>query len=189
MTTAVDSKPADLDSLVIALEREFRLDPSGPGVADLLEHYAANASDWRENMQFDEGHYTRNLVQRTGSFELVLLGWAVAQASPIHNHEGQNCWMAVLEGPIEELHFRLSPDAQNVPPLDGPVRRFEAGQVAFIRDEIALHLVRSTPAGQGVSMHLYAKPYDECNCYCEDTGRVSRKSLQYDTIRGLRIEP
>lgn len=184
---SVRPTPSDLDSLVLALESEFRTDPSGAGAAQLLEQYAAQASDWRANMAFDPDHYTRNLIQRTGNFELLLLGWGAGQESPIHNHEGQNCWMAVLEGPIEELHFRLSPDGVGVPPLAGPVRSFEAGQVAFIRDEIALHLVRATPSAPGVSLHLYAKPYDACNCYCDATGQVTRKQLQYDTIRGRQI--
>jgi len=61
-----------------------------------------------------------------------------------------------------------------------------AGQVAFIRDEMGLHLVRPSAASPngGVTLHLYSSPYDECNCYCPDTGEVTRKSLGHYSIRG-----
>ena len=59
------------------------------------------------------------------------------------------------------------------------------GQVAFIHDDIALHLVRSAKADRpAVSLHLYARPFDACNCYCPETGEVTRKELTNYSVRG-----
>jgi hypothetical protein len=70
-----------------------------------------------------------------------------------------------------------------LPPRDRKV--FDPGEVAFIHDDIALHLVRSGRPGQNaVSLHLYAAPYDECNCYCPQTGTVTRRKMSYFSIRG-----
>jgi hypothetical protein len=90
--------------------------------------------------------------------------------------------MAVLEGEIEELRFPM-------PAQPGPIRargtsRFHSGQVAFIRDELGLHLVRPSSPGAGVTLHLYAAPYAECNCYCPDTGVVTRRRLGHHSVRG-----
>jgi len=112
-----------------------------------------------------------------------VLCWYTSQCSPVHNHEGQDCWMAVLEGPIEELHYEM-PNGEG-PLACGPVRRFETGQVAYISDDIALHLVRAGESAPAVSLHLYSKPYAECNCYCEQTGKVTRKRLSYYSVNGV----
>ncbi len=178
---------ATLDDLAAALRLEFARDPTGVGAAALLERYAALGRDWRPYTLFHPGAYTRNLVDRTADYELLLLCWDEGQQSPIHNHEGQNCWMVVLEGPIEEQHYPFPDNGASGGPLHpcGPVRTFAMGEVAFIRDEIALHVVRAPEQRRGVSLHLYARPFASCNCYCEHTGRVSRRELTYDSVRGV----
>lgn len=166
----------DLSAAIAERER-------GRRIAELLGGYVGKHDDWRDYALLDEDGYTRNLLQRTDEYELLLLCWGTGQASPVHNHEGQDCWMAVLEGPITEVHFPF-PDGPG--PLDpGPVRTFATGQVAFIRDEIALHQVRAVPDRRAVSLHLYSRPFDECNCYCEVTGTVTRRTLAYDSVRGV----
>lgn len=175
---------AALDRLVDDLCREFRRDARAPGAPALLTSYARAHEDWRPFGFFDAQRYTRHQVARNADFELLVLCWGVGQASPIHNHEGQNCWMAVLDGEVDELQYKWTNGA---PPVLSRETRLPRGEVAFIRDEIALHVVRSKPGTSAVSLHLYAKPYDACNVYCERTGQVTRKSLGYDSIRGKRV--
>jgi cysteine dioxygenase len=175
-----------LDRLVEALTAEFRANANGPGAQRLLADYAASHDDWRGLARWSDARYTRNLVARDERFELLLLCWGAGQESPIHNHEDQNCWMGVLEGAIEEIRFAF-PDQARVKP--GPLAELGSqvcrrGEVAFIRDEIGLHLVRGHRGRAGVSLHLYAAPYDACNVYCPDTGRVERTSLGYHSVRG-----
>jgi cysteine dioxygenase len=183
------STPA-LDALVRSLQEEFRGSARAGRVTELLGQYVQANSDWREFALFSEQNYTRNLVAREARFELMVLCWGTDQASLIHNHEGQDCWMAVLEGEMEEARFEW-PD----PRAAGPLRakgslRFTSGQVAFIRDEMGLHLVRPWPPGRasGITLHLYSLPYDDCNCYCPETGQVTRRRLGHYSVRG-RILP
>lgn len=173
-----------LDALVDALQREFERDARGTRVAQLLRQYAACANDWQAHALFHDGHYTRNGMARCEAFELLLLCWSAGQASPIHNHEGQHCWMAVLEGEVEEIQYAWPIDGQ--PPSAGGAQRFERGQVAYIRDEIGLHLVRCAVAPRAVSLHVYARPFAACNVYCPETGLVTRRSLGYDSQRAAR---
>ncbi len=58
-------------------------------------------------------------------------------------------------------------------------RVFEPGEVAYIHDRIALHLVRPYGGQPAVSLHLYARPIDVCQVYDEETGAVLAKQLIY----------
>jgi predicted metal-dependent enzyme (double-stranded beta helix superfamily) len=183
---------ADLDHLVRTLQAEFRTRVRPGRVSEILGDYARSHQDWREFALFSEQHYTRNLVAREARFELMILCWGPGQASAIHNHEGQDCWMAVLDGEMEEERFDV-PDPTSPGPLRSKgVHGFGPGQVAFIRDEMGLHLVRPRPGARagGVTLHLYSLPYDDCNCYCPETGQVTRRKLGHHSIRGqIQVAP
>lgn len=181
----------ELDGLVAWLREVFQDGPqAAPGkeIAARLAAYATTHEDWRAFANFSDERYTRNLVVRDTHFELLVLCWGAAQESPIHNHEGQDCWMAVLEGEIEELRYCCPEDVRPGPLEPHGARSFTAGSVAFIKDEIGLHLVRSAHAERtGVSLHLYAAPYDYCDVYCPDTGQITRKRLQNDYENGRPV--
>jgi cysteine dioxygenase len=174
-------RPA-LRALVGALRVEFAANPRGPGASALLGAYAASHDDWRGLVCWSEERYTRNLIARSDDFELLLLCWGPGQESPIHNHEGQNCWMGVLDGRIEEVQYAFPASAGPLAELGASV--CDPGRVAFIHDEIGLHLVRGHAGRAAVSLHLYAAPYDACNVYCPRTGRVERIGLGYHSVRG-----
>ena len=171
-----------LDSLCRQLTAEFRRDPKGSGVVDLLSRYAREDRDWSEYARFTDETYARNLVHRCRDYEMLLLCWGEGQESPIHNHDQQSCWMAVLDGTIEEVHYRASEGAAG-PLVEGRRQTMSQGQVAYIEDGIALHLIRPT-GGPGVSLHLYAKPIDQCKIYDPETGVSSEVEMGYHSVRG-----
>jgi len=174
--------------LVAAFTEEQDLATRRREVVRLLGEYAHTEGDWKELARFSADHYTRNLVHRDRSFELLVLCWGPGQATPIHNHEGQDCWMAILDGDIEEVRYAMPPAGHTGPLQSLGARTFATGEVAYIQDEIGLHLVRTaSPAHAGVSLHLYAAPYDECNVYCVRTGKITRKRLVNDTVRGRAV--
>ena len=173
-----------LEDLWNALTPELTRDPKGAGVASILQRYTNEADDWREFALFGPAQYSRNLLGASELFELLLLCWNPGQRSPIHNHEGQRCWMATLEGTIEETHYRPCPDGTG-PMQPGARRTFAPGQVAFISDDIALHEIAPSNGSPGVSLHLYSKPIRRCRVYCGETGRVEWRQLAYYSIRGV----
>ncbi len=172
-----------LDRLCQELTTVLGRDPKGKAVAALLERYAREEGDWAQWTFFDAGTYTRNLVHRSSLYELLILGWEAGQASPIHDHDGQHCWMAVLEGPMQEVHFRAA--GPGAPLTQGALRTFERGEVAYIADEIALHRVQATPAARGVSLHLYSSPIDTCRTYDPTSGEARRLAVGYHSVRGV----
>src|ERR1700761_8981928 len=80
------------------------------GVEGTLEYMKANPVD-PETLQpylfWDMQHYTRNLVDKTELSELLTLCWQPGMKSSIHNHKGQNCWMAAPVGRLAVQNYLL----------------------------------------------------------------------------------
>jgi cysteine dioxygenase len=173
---------APIAVLQAALTAEFRRDPRGPKAAALLSDYARAHDDWRARAQFAPRCYTRNLVGRTEAYELLVLCWEPGVESPIHDHAGQHCWMAVLEGRIEEIHFDWPAAGGSGPLQRRGARVFEAAKVAYIDDGIALHLVRPADGRRAVSLHLYARPIATCSVFDPKSGAVLPRQLTYHSV-------
>lgn len=183
-----------LDRLTAALEEllcpEQGAEPPsdvGAKVAALLRAYAAREESWRSYVHYREDTYSRNLIWRCDAFELLLLCWNENQESPIHDHAGEQCWMAVLDGELEEVHYREDErSGQGVGPLrPGRVAAFPAGGVAYIHDDIALHLIRPKPGTRGATLHLYSSPIDTCRTFCKSTGESVDVRVGYHSVRGV----
>ena len=182
-----------IDDLCTSLRQELRRDPQGTRVARILAAYSSDLSvgspnwsvgspNWRDWVFFEEQTYTRNLVHRCGEFELLLLCWEPGQESPIHDHAGMQCWMAVLDGGMQEVHYKQG--AEHGPLVEGRVQTFECGQVSYIVDDIALHLVRPMRGERGVSLHLYSSPIDACRTFDPLTGEACMTDVGYHSVRG-----
>src|ERR1700674_1763167 len=58
-------------------------------------------------LTWDGQHYTRNLIDKTPLYELIAICWEIGQASSVHNHRDQNCWMAVPVGRLLVGNYHL----------------------------------------------------------------------------------
>ena len=68
--------------------------PTEP-IRQFLEKSPVDTDSLTRYLNWDRQHYTRNLIDRTPLYELMAICWEVGQASSVHNHRDQNCWMAV----------------------------------------------------------------------------------------------
>jgi cysteine dioxygenase len=173
-----------MEALVEELVLACRNGQEGSRIVKALEQYARTQRDWERFLQFEPSSYTRNLVARNEWFELLVLCWSNGQESPVHDHAGQDCFMGILQGRMEETHFAFPKPGQSGPLLETRSRIFEQGGVAYIHDSIALHRVRPV-GGPAVSLHLYARPIDVCNLYEIPTSRVVSRQMIYHSARGL----
>lgn len=173
-----------IDRLLEELHEELERDPRGRQVARLLARFASQSDDWRRYAHFDPDGYARNLVHRDERFEVILLCWGEGQESPIHDHAGQQCWMSVVEGRIEELHYEEPRAGQRGPLTMRRRATLERGGVAYIDDGIALHKVRPEAGGSGVSLHVYSQPIETCRIYDEATGEVRARELRFYSVAG-----
>src|SRR5215471_16395079 len=99
MSDQVKANPVSIQDFASALRKL-------PGLAfgrtdqvfDLLRLTAVASDTLAPYLNWDRQHYTRNLIDKTPLYEFIAICWEVGQTSSVHNHEGQNCWMAVPMG-------------------------------------------------------------------------------------------
>ena len=142
---------------------------------------------------FSKGNYTRNLIHKTKLFECLAICWEVGQASRVHNHRGQRCWMAGPIGRLRVQNFRVEAlDAAfstcRIVPTDA--YDMDPEHPAYVDPAEPVHQVLNpTEYGQrAVSIHVYSYPYDSCEIYLRDQGKYMDVPLHYTSEYG-RLNP
>lgn len=156
-------------------------------VKALLESYDASGNEWKRYALFDDSkNYTRNLVATDNeTFTLMLLCWNKKKASPIHDHAGSECWLRMLSGSIvEHLYEFPQPGAEDQPLTLIKKQEYSSPGVTFINDCVALHKVENASEERAVSMHLYAPPYDSCQCFLAGTGKAAKACVTFYSENG-----
>lgn len=130
--------------------------------------------------------YTRNLIYKTSDFELLVIVWPAHQASPVHGHEGEKCWARVERGCLQFSSYR------EVPHADGfRLERVgeQLGEVGYLDGPADIHCVANPFKEFAVSLHVYSRPFPECDVYAEEGHSKVRMKLKYYSLGGRRVEP
>src|SRR5438309_11660799 len=108
MTTQATSKQFSIQDFVAELRKfpQSAFDRTDQ-IINFLEKTQIAPDTLTQYLTWDRQHYTRNLVDKTSLYELVAICWEVGQASSVHNHRDQNCWMAVPIGKLLVQNFHL----------------------------------------------------------------------------------
>lgn len=138
---------------------------------------------------FDRQHYTRNLIDRTPLYEIMSICWEVGQASSVHNHRDQNCWMAVPVGRLAVQNYRtLSQDIEHgqCKLETAELLEMNADQPCAVDPIEPVHRVLNLPEfGQrAVSLHIYSRPFDTCIVYSPEQGSCGQIDLHFNTEYG-----
>ena len=140
-------------------------------------------------LYFRRSHYTRNLIHRDDLFEVVAIGWDPGQASAIHNHRGQECWMGVPVGRLQVRNYRLvRKDPQARTCLIEPSVRYimDPRHPAAVDPNEPIHSVHNLEefGTRAVSVHVYSLPFDSCEIYQTDKGCYYDVQLGYTSRFG-----
>jgi len=131
------------------------------------------------------GRYTRNLVHRDASFELIVICWDTGARSAIHDHADSDCAFVLQTGAITCENFRIAwRDAEPGPCSVRPTgtRTLHTGEIDMRSGHLSVHRVGAS-GGRAVTLHVYAKPIDRCLQFDEDgASRVAYS--RYDTKPG-----
>lgn len=140
-------------------------------------------------LSWDRQHYTRNLIDKTSLYELIAICWEIGQASSVHNHREQNCWMSVPIGRllVENYHL-VSQD------LDQGRCRLEATETVEMNASQPCAVDPADPVHRvynprefnqrAVSLHIYSRPFDTCVVYSPEQGTCGEIKLHYTTEYG-----
>ena len=159
------------------------------GTLDYLRTNRVDVESLEPYLFWDSQHYTRNLIDKTDLYELLSLCWEPGMKSSIHNHKGQNCWMAAPVGKLTVQNYRvleenLAAKRCNIVPTD-EVHITSENPVAVD----PLHPVHdvSNPREwnqRAVSLHVYSRPFDSCIVYSVEQCSCGEIGLQYTSMYG-----
>ena len=139
---------------------------------------------------FRHTQYTRNLIFRNDLFEVVAIGWEAGQASAIHNHRGQECWMGVPIGRLEVRNYRLLEKDESARTCRlQPSDRYEMDPLhpAALDPAEPIHSMHNLPeyGGRALSIHVYSRPFDSCEIYQPERGSYQDVKLGYTSRNGV----
>jgi cysteine dioxygenase len=182
----------EVAQLVGRLERIPEADFTLGNVEDLLRGTSVETRSPSPYLHFASTHYTRNLIHRCDRFELMAICWEVGQASRIHNHAGQNCWMAVPIGRLDVQNYELaSLDATtgHCDLIESDRWVMDSLHPCHVRPEAPIHAVLNPAsyAQRAVSLHVYSRPYDRCVVYSLAEKRCMEVPLFFDTEYGRPV--
>lgn len=190
MSTAV--KPVSIQSFVEGLRQvpERAFGPVEP-LRLFLQATPVDADSLVPYLNFDRQHYTRNLIDRTELYELMAICWEVGQASSVHNHRDQNCWMAVPIGRLLVENFHLvHQDLQAGHSQLEPTNTVEMNisEPCAVDPADPVHRVVNPKEfnQRAVSLHIYSRPFDTCVVYSPEQGTCGEIKLHFNTEYGKR---
>ena len=134
-------------------------------------------------LHYQPEHYTRNLVHKSEAFEILVICWGSGQQAPIHGHEGELCWARVERGTPQFTNYDLvSESPLQLKLLNDAVDGIEG----YLDGPADLHAVENCLGfgADAASVHVYSRPYAECDIYDLVRGEKQRVRMAYDTMYG-----
>ncbi|HEY7140151.1 MAG TPA: cysteine dioxygenase family protein [Methylomirabilota bacterium] len=154
-------------------------------VQQFLDAHLIEPASIQPYVRFAPGRYTRHLVFKSSAVELLVLCWGRGSSAPIHGHEGELCWARVERGRLRFTSYReRSRSPLRLEPLGQPLE----GGPGHVDGPADIHAVE-TVSEEAVSLHVYVKPYDECDIYDLARGEVRRVRLTYDSLPAHPVAP
>lgn len=170
-------------------ERDFA------GVHGTLAYLRATPVDPESLQQYlfwDKQHYTRNLIDKTDLYELLAICWEVGMKSSIHNHRGQNCWMAAPIGRLAVHNYQVLDEdlgAHRCKILPTDVLEITATSPVAVDPENPVHDVRNPREWnqRAVSLHVYSRPFNSCVVYSCEQETCGEIELHYTSMYGKLV--
>jgi cysteine dioxygenase len=188
------SKPVSIQDFVAELKKFpepafTRIDE----IIRFLQSTPVSSETLTPYLTWDRQHYTRNLIDKTPLYELVAICWEVGQASSIHNHREQNCWMAVPSGRLRVENFRtISQDlAAGTCELEtADTVEMNPRQPCAVDPLEPVHRVYNPRDfnQRAVSLHVYSRPFDTCVVYSQEQRTCGVIKLHYQTEYGKPVK-
>jgi len=179
------------------LVRELRALPSSAfeeteQVRQVLASHPVDEASLAPYLTWNRQHYTRNLIDKCDLYELVAICWEIGQASSVHNHRDQNCWMAAPIGRlhIENFHVEFQDlEAGKCRLTASNVVELTAENPCAVEPREPVHRVANPHEAnqRAVSLHVYSLPFDTCVVYSPEQGTCGDIRLHYNTLFGKPV--
>ena len=170
-----------IETVIERLKEFAHQDFPVPEVSSYLLNLNLNENELKKYSFLKENYYTRNLIHKDTDFELMVICWPPNTSAPIHGHEGEKCWARVQEGQLQICNYEeISSD-----PLELNMIQRLSCSPGFLDGPADIHSVENLFDKFATSLHVYAKPYDACDIYDTDNGKIERMKLSYYSNNGV----
>ena len=139
-----------------------------------FEHYSSWAA----------ADYTRNCIARNDDFEFILICWDAGAKTPLHGHQGQDCWMCHISGVVSEQRFDRTADGFKLT----NETLLSQGRLTYMHDKMGYHTIENRSGQRAMTLHVYAKPIDHCRVFNSKKDCFETKTLTYDTVSDLSAQ-
>jgi cysteine dioxygenase len=126
--------------------------------------------------------YTRNCIVENEKFELILLCWEEGQITPIHNHDGEECWVKIIDGEFRETIYNTNDSGE---PKRVKSTITKSNDISYMIDFMGVHSLENMSNKRSMTLHLYAKPIRSCKIFDENSRKFVTKDLVYDNASEL----
>jgi cysteine dioxygenase len=184
------AQTVSIDDFVSGLHKLSESDFTGvEGTLQYIRLHHVDVETLKPYLFWNPQHYTRNLIDKTDLYELLSLCWEPGMKSSIHNHKGQNCWMAapmgrllvqnykLLEEDLAAHHCNIQPTDQATITVDNPVAVDPLNPVHDVCNPREWNQ-------RAVSLHVYSRPFDSCIVYSVEQCSCGEIGLQYTSMYG-----
>jgi cysteine dioxygenase len=174
-----------VNDLASISEPDFTLET----VQEYILNHAVRPETLDKYLFFSKGSYTRNLIFKNSVFECMTICWEIGQASRVHNHRDQNCWMSAPIGRLRVQNFHVDQrDAAHGTCHLVPTNIYDmdAAHPAHVNPLEPVHQVLNLPEfkQRAVSIHVYSRPFDTCEVYQREKGTYADVPLHYTSEFG-----
>lgn len=144
-------------------------------------------------LTWDPQHYTRNLIDKTPVYELIAICWEPGQSSSVHNHQQQNCWMAVPIGRLRVQNYRVLHEDVGAGTCElEESERLELDRLhpCAVDPQAPVHNVENPCeySERAVSLHVYSFPFNTCVVYSPEKRTCGIIELHYNTEYGVKTD-
>ena len=149
---------------------------------DILLNFNFQDIDFSEIENWKTHSYTRNCFYKDENFELILICWDKGQKTAIHNHDGEDCWVYLLKGELEEDFYELD-DSGQLKHKSSQI--LKPNEITKSEGHDGFHRLGNSTKSRALSLHVYAKPIVQSLTFDDGLGKLVDKKLRYDTFKSV----
>lgn len=192
-------EPVPLERFVGALKEISSGLITKQALCDLLTRWTIDLHDLEPYQHWLPDRHTRNLIYRNDRIELMLICWPSGVTTPLHTHNGQLGWMAMVSGRLRVDNYRRvecnKPENQEVVGIDCMAGATEitmeklateicvpGGPLNTVDKHQTIHAITNPHEWNepALSLHIYSLPIDSCVVFDVEQQRCFRRDLSYD---------
>lgn len=178
-----------VDKLIEGLRSIPEQDFTLGNIYEFLGNNPVDASTVEPYAFWSEKFYTRNLIHKEPHFEVMALCWEKGQASRVHDHADQNCWMSVISGTLHGQNYAIEEmDWESGRCKLAETTSFNLSDCVTAKVELEepIHQILNLPHfdARAISLHVYSRPIERCNAFCLKTDTFKEVELQYTSVKG-----